>query len=487
MLFNTYIFTLVFAPASLAIFYFLRRFASPSITLAATVVMSLGFYAYWRIDYVPLLIGSILVNYALGTTILARPGTVARLSLLAAIALDLAFLGYFKYAHFAVAQANALFGAGLTDPAIVLPLAVSFYTFQQIAYLTDCYRGKIRDNNFLHYAFVVTFFPHLIAGPIVRMREISHQFSAAFTKPAIGNIAIGVVLFAIGLGKKVVIADYFGGVADPLFKAASTGPMQFAGAWTAALSYTLQLYFDFSGYSDMAIGLARMFGFRLAVNFLSPYQALDIAEFWRRWHITLSRFLRDYLYIPLGGSRRGPMRTYVNLIITMTLGGLWHGAAWTFVAWGLYHGALLSMHRAWRAWRPDQLARLPGYSLAAAGLTFFSVVAGWVLFRSSDFQTAATILRAMIRPDTISLEGQTAVLAVELGLLFCWIAPNVYSMLYPYRPALLLREQIALLRRREINYLFRFRTVEALALSSVLIVSLYQMRAVQSVFLYFMF
>jgi alginate O-acetyltransferase complex protein AlgI len=213
-----------------------------------------------------------------------------------------------------------------------MPLAVSFYTFQQIAYLVDCHRGKMHDNDPLHYVFVVTFFPHLIAGPIVRMREIAPQFSGAMVSPVLQNICVGAVLFVAGLAKKVLIADYFKGVSDPLFAVAQAGLIDTASAWVAALAYTLQLYFDFSGYSDMAVGLARMFGFRLAVNFLSPYRARNIADFWRRWNITLSRFLRDYLYVSLGGNRRGQVRLFVNLLITMTLGGLWHGASWTFVA-----------------------------------------------------------------------------------------------------------------------------------------------------------
>jgi alginate O-acetyltransferase complex protein AlgI len=435
VLFNTYLFTVVFAPLALIAFYLLRRFAQPSVALASVVVASLIFYAYWRPDYVPVLMVSIIVNYAIGTLILSNPGRTALAALWFGVTLDLAFLGYFKYAHFAVAQVNGALGYNFADPAIILPLAVSFYTFQQIAYLNDCYRGKIRDNSFLRYAFTVTFFPHLVAGPIVRMQEISHQFAGALTKPALNNLCIGLALFAVGLGKKVLIADYFGGIANPLFDSATAGQIDCIGAWTAALSYTLQLYFDFSGYSDMAIGLARMFGFRLAVNFRSPYQATSIAEFWRRWHITLSRFLRDYLYIPLGGNRKGPWRSHLNLVMTMTLGGLWHGAAWTFVAWGVYHGLLLATHRAWQSVRPDRLKAAPWYIAASGALTFLCIVIGWVLFRSPDFHTAATILVAVAHPP----------------------------------------------------YSFQFLPLEAAALSAALLVCLYQMRGTTSQFLYFMF
>jgi D-alanyl-lipoteichoic acid acyltransferase DltB (MBOAT superfamily) len=484
VLFNTYQFTVVFAPLALLAFYLLRRFAPPSAALGSVVVASLVFYAWWRPDYVPVLVASIIINYAIGTLII-RSGS--RVWLGFGVALNLGFLGYYKYASFAVAQTNAMLGFSFADPAVVLPLAVSFYTFQQIAYVVDCYRGKIHDNNFLRYAFTVTFFPHLVAGPIVRMQEISHQFSDAFKKPAINNLCIGLALFAIGLGKKVLIADYFGSIADPLFASAASGQIEFIGAWKAALSYTLQLYFDFSGYSDMAIGLARMFGFRLAVNFLSPYQSTSIADFWRRWHITLSRFLRDYLYIPLGGSRRGPLRNYLNLVITMLLGGLWHGAAWTFVAWGLYHGLMLATHRAWQSVRPDWLKTSPWYVAASAALTFLCVVIGWVLFKSPDFKTAWLILSAMAQPSEFSMQGQTDILMIEISLLFCWIAPNVYQMLYRYRPVLLLREQIPLLRTRAVAYAFNFRTAEAVVLSCVLIASLYEMHGTVSTFLYFMF
>ena len=487
MLFNTYQFTAVFAPLSLIVFYLLRRLAPPSWALASVVAASLIFYAYWRADYVPVLMVSIVINYGLGTLILSKPGSIARFALAFGVFLNLAFLGFFKYADFAVSQVNTALGYNFTDPAVVLPLAVSFYTFQQIAYVMDCYRGKIWDNNFLRYAFTVTFFPHLVAGPIVRMQEISHQFAGALTKPALNNLCVGLALFAIGLGKKVLIADYYADIANPLFAKAVTGQVDFLEAWKAALSYTLQLYFDFSGYSDMAIGLARMFGFRLAVNFLSPYQSTSIAEFWRRWHITLSRFLRDYLYVPLGGSRRGPLRNYLNLVITMTLGGLWHGAAWTFVAWGLYHGLMLATHRAWQSIRPDTLKAAPWYAAVSGALTFLCVVAGWVLFRAPDFQTAATIWAAMVHPTHLPTEGRLAILVIGVGLTFCWIVPNVYQILYRHRPALLLREQIPLLRKRAFSYSFEFRIVEAAAVSAVMMVSLYEMRGTPSTFLYFMF
>lgn len=485
MLFNTYEFTILFAPISIVSFYLARQYLGLSLALAVAIAFSLAFYAWWRVDYVPVLVASVLINYGLGTAIL---NSLAPRALLATGALlNLGFLGYFKYAGFAISQINSALQFDFKVPEIILPLAVSFYTFQQIAYLVDCYRGKIRDNSFLHYVFVVTFFPHLIAGPIVRMQEISHQFAGMARRVASSDIAVGLALFVAGLGKKVLVADYFGTIANPLYAAAVLGPISFGDAWTAALSYTLQLYFDFSGYSDMAIGLARMFGFRLAVNFLSPYQACDIADFWRRWHVTLSRFLRDYLYIPLGGNRRGELRTCINLLATMALGGLWHGTAWTFVVWGLFHGILLVLHRFWRSVRPAGFDEITGYRLLAGALTFLCVVVGWVLFRSPDFATAGRILVSMSHPAMFNVQGNTPVLAITIGLMFCWIAPNIYQVLYRYRPALLLREQIPLLRRREFSYRFGFRTAEGLAMSAVLIVALYFMQGTQSTFLYFMF
>jgi alginate O-acetyltransferase complex protein AlgI len=494
MLFNSYLFILVFLPLSLLAFYLLRQTGHLAAALTAAILTSLAFYAYWKLSYVPVLCLSILLNYLCGTLILRARNGGRGILMAVGVGANVAALGYFKYTNFIVAQVNAL-GGNIVIDRVALPLAVSFYTFQQISYLVDCYRRDLRDNNFLHYAFVVTFFPHLIAGPIVRMREIAPQFAAALRKPVLLGISAGFALFIIGLGKKVIVADYFGTIASPLFQAAATThAVDGVSAWVAALAYTLQLYFDFSGYSDMAIGIAKMFGFRLAVNFLSPYKSTSIAEFWRRWHITLSRFLRDYIYIPLGGSRAGGARTYLNLLLTMALGGLWHGAAWTFIAWGFYHGLLLCLHRLWREEvhprAPQLFERL--WPVAAL-VTFLSVVFGWVLFRAADFATAAAMLQAMLSPaamsaSTLGAHRSEAYAAIVAGLIACFLLPNSYQILMRFRLALILRGQMALLRQPgPFPYYFHFRIGEAIALSATLVGCLYLMRMNISEFLYFMF
>jgi D-alanyl-lipoteichoic acid acyltransferase DltB (MBOAT superfamily) len=298
-------------------------------------------------------------------------------------------------------------------------------------------------------------------------------------------------VFVIGLAKKVLIADHFGSIGSPLFThAQAEGSIDFSSAWIAALSYTLQLYFDFSGYSDMAIGLARMFGFRLAVNFLSPYKSASIAEFWRRWHITLSRFLRDYLYVSLGGNRKGRGRTYFNLLATMTLGGLWHGAAWTFVAWGVYHGALLALHRVWTGFAPSAWRQaIRAFRPFSIVVTFLFIVVGWVLFRSPDFQTAATILMSMAglsdgHPMDRPIEIYAAIVA---GLSVCWGLPNIYQVFYRFRPALLFANQRDMARPARPRLLARFSIVEGIILSVTVLACLYVMQTSVSEFLYFMF
>jgi alginate O-acetyltransferase complex protein AlgI len=291
---------------------------------------------------------------------------------------------------------------------IVLPLGISFFTFTQIAFLVDVRSGIAREYSFVHYLLFVTYFPHLIAGPIIHHREVMPQFAAPETyRPRGDHFAIGLTLFTIGLAKKVLLADNLAEYADAVFDAARDGERPpLIAAWAGALSYTLQLYFDFSGYSDMAVGLSLLFGIRLPFNFDSPYKARNIAEFWRRWHMTLSRFLRDYLYIPLGGNRHGPARRYVNLFVTMVLGGLWHGASWTFVAWGALHGAYLVLHHGWRRWAgraASGTGAAPAASLPALLLTFLCVVVGWVFFRAADFETARVMLLGMAGANGVSL------------------------------------------------------------------------------------
>jgi D-alanyl-lipoteichoic acid acyltransferase DltB (MBOAT superfamily) len=386
MLFNSYEYLIYFLPLSLAAFFVLGRRASWAI--GALVVASLVFYGWWNPVYLPLILASIAFNFAIGQWLRRAPDR-ARAVLAFGIGANLLLLGVFKYTDFAVRNAADLTGLPLALPHIVLPLGISFFTFTQIAYLVDVHRGKATEPSFLNYALFVSFFPHLLAGPILHHSEMMPQFaSPSNKKPQPFHLAAGLFLLAIGLVKKVCIADPLAPVAAAGFDHPES--ISALAAWLAVLAYTLQIYFDFSGYTDMALGAARMFNIQMPVNFDSPYQSTDIREFWRRWHMTLSRFLREYLYIPLGGNRHGDARTAVNVMATFLLGGLWHGAAWTFVAWGALHGLGLVCLRAWeRSGR-----RLP--RPLAWALTFLFVMVTWVFFRASSLPAAGAMLQAMI-------------------------------------------------------------------------------------------
>lgn len=408
MLFNSYGFLFLYLPVVLAGFFLLARIGKQH---AATwlAAASLFFYGWWNPAFVLLLLASILFNYVVGG-MLARSVSLKRKGLLvAAICANLGLLAYFKYANFFLGAANQLIGWDLPLRDVVLPLGISFFTFTQIAFLVDVYRGLAREFNLVHYVLFVTYFPHLIAGPVLHHKQMMPQFQRAETYKFSGDFAIlGVAMFTLGLAKKVLLADSLAEYADPVFEAAGRGqaPM-FATAWAGALAYTLQLYFDFSGYSDMAIGLSLLFGVKLPINFNSPYKALNIIEFWRCWHMTLSQFLRDYLYIALGGNRRGPLWRHVNLMVTMVLGGLWHGASWTFVAWGALHGLFLVINHGWAVFkvRLHWLSCFPAglRRLFAGGLTFLCVLVAWVLFRAERFEVAQAMLAGMLTFNGVSL------------------------------------------------------------------------------------
>ena len=386
-----------------------------------------------------------------------------------AIGLNLVLLGYFKYANFFADNLNSFAGTALPIAQVVLPLGISFFTFTQIAFLVDTYQGKVKEFNFVHYALFVTYFPHLIAGPVLHHKEMMPQFAKRnVCHINWDNVAVGLSIFVLGLAKKVLIADSLAEFATPIFSAIAAGgqPMLFE-AWIGALAYTLQLYFDFSAYSDMAIGISLMFNVRLPMNFNSPYKATSIIDFWRRWHMTLSRFLRDYLYIPLGGSRHGKFRRYFNLFITMLLGGLWHGAGWTFVVWGALHGVYLMVNHAWRGIK-EKMGWGDGGRLAKLGagaLTFLAVVVGWVFFRADSFTSAMTMLHGMAGMNGVSLpeslEGNighyfagidwvsftglhplapnfsNAILLVYaiFGFVIVWLLPNVRQLFQFYQPS----------------------------------------------------
>ena len=446
MLFNSLTFIVGFLPIVLAGYLLLGWLNARRAAIGWLVVTSLFFYGWWSPKHLPLLVASILVNFVLGRA-LARTRSGKRALLALGCAFNLGLLGYFKYSGLFVDSVNGLAGTDWEWTRLILPIGISFYTFQQIAYLVDVSRGEHPRIPLLDYCLFVTFFPQLIAGPIVHPREMLPQFSSgsAFTRVA-RNLAIGLSIFALGLGKKVIVADHLAAFVDPIFATVGAGgACTSAEAWLATLGYSFQLYFDFSGYSDMAIGLGLMFGIRLPVNFLSPYRARSIIDFWRRWHVTLSRFLRDYLYIPLGGSQRGLSRRYVNLFITMGLGGLWHGAGWNFLIWGLLHGLYLSVNHAWNALtdRSAALQRLGQTRLwapVAWTLTFLAVAVGWVFFRSPDLGSATQLLGALV-----GLQGWS--LPLPFQFLLGPLAENLAQLgvVFAREPVLPLREWVSFL------------------------------------------
>ena len=428
MLFNSYIFIFAFLPVTLLVFFLLGHAGRLQVASAWLVLMSLVFYGWWNPVYLGLIGASMVFNYQVGVALGRRTGGSAPAQRLLALGVgaDLLLLAYYKYANFFVDNWNALGGAPIGLGEIVLPLGISFFTFTQIAYLVDAYRCEAREYNPLHYALFVTYFPHLIAGPILHHSEMMPQFDkSSIYRFNVEHFTAGCVYFLMGLFKKVVIADSISAFASPVFGAAAAGgTLSAADAWGGALAYTFQLYFDFSGYSDMAVGLAMMMGVRLPLNFNSPYKATNISDFWRRWHMTLSRFLRDYLYIALGGNRRGAGRRYVNLFLTMLLGGLWHGAGWTFVIWGLMNGIGIVLVRL----TPWQMPLL-----AARAVTFTSATILWVWFRAVSVPDAWRMTGTMLGRDgftaLLPLPEKPMLLVMTGALLFAWLVPNSQKLL----------------------------------------------------------
>ena len=392
MLFNSYVFIFLFLPITFFVYFYLNKKHLTEVSKGFLVFASLFFYSWWNIAYLPLILVSMLVNYIIGRQLSAynrkNKYYSNKVILTVGIIFNLGLLGYFKYADFFISNYNMVLDTHVSLLHLALPLAISFYTFQQIAYLVDSYRRETKEYDFLNYAIFVTFFPQLIAGPIVHHAEMMPQFSNTRNKiKNYRNIAIGLFIFSIGLFKKVVIADTFALWATKGFDVAEK--LDMVQAWITSISYTFQLYFDFSGYTDMAIGIALLFNIKLPINFNSPYKATSIQDFWRRWHMTLSRFLKDYLYIPFGGNRKGETRTYVNLFATFLLGGIWHGAGWTFVLWGALHGLALMIHRLW------QKLGYQMHTYLAWFITFNFVNVTWVFFRAKDFDDAMKVLHGM--------------------------------------------------------------------------------------------
>jgi len=400
MLFNSYEFIFVYLPITFFIYFYLNHKKLTEGSKGFLVVSSLFFYSWWNISYLPIILLSMFFNYTIGSYLSkctdANKYIFSKLILIFGIVANILLLGYFKYTDFFIENINLVFDSDIGLLHLVLPLAISFFTFQQIAFLVDSYKQEIKEYSFLNYAVFVTFFPQLIAGPIVHHKEMMPQFANIRSKVInYKNISMGLFIFSIGLFKKVVIADTFAVWATTGFDTATT--LNLFEAWATSLSYTFQLYFDFSGYTDMAIGLALLFNIKLPINFNSPYKSINIQDFWRRWHITLSRFLRDYIYIPLGGNRKGNIRTYYNLMATFILGGIWHGAGWNFLFWGFLHGLALVVYKVWSSY---------GFKLwtwLSWLITFNFINITWIFFRAQNWDDAMKVLGSMFSLNNIVL------------------------------------------------------------------------------------
>jgi D-alanyl-lipoteichoic acid acyltransferase DltB (MBOAT superfamily) len=467
MLFSSWNFLVYFLPVTVGIFYLI-----PSPLQVARkswlILASFFFYGYWKVEYVPLLMLSIVVNYAVAESMI-RSARHARAILIAGVSLNLLLLGYFKYTNFAVHFLSHVVQRDLGHFNIILPLAISFFTFTQISYLVDVSRDRRLHYRFFDYTLFVVLFPHLIAGPIVRHWEIMPQFVDRELKASRDNFGVGLALFLFGLFKKY-LADLAAPYADAVYNgAAHHAVISTFDAWIGTLAFALQIYFDFSAYSDMAIGLARLFGVKFPSNFDSPYRATSVIVFWERWHRTLTRFLREYVYYSLGGNRRGHARQILNIMATMLLSGLWHGAGWTYVLWGGLHGAFIVINHQWRLWAERMKWNFDHglYRGASVVFTFIVVSLTWTFFRASSVPAAGNVLAPMLAIDGISLPEQlfspggfrdrflaplglrfvdTAALEIKhyntaletiAALLFvCWALPNTQQVLGKYEPIL---------------------------------------------------
>lgn len=399
MLFNSYIFLLAFGPITIILYRILQRLGFYRVSLSFLIIASLCFYGYQKPPYALLLIGSILTNYGIYLILSKIPEESKRIRkpiMVTGIVLNLALLFYFKYMNFFITNINAVFGSSFSLMNIVLPLGISFYTFQQISFVIDSYNMETKGYTFLEYALFVSFFPQLIAGPIVLHNELIPQFresqikASASTKYMFKKVWEGIQFFIIGLSKKLLIADFLGRGVD--WGYSNIASLNTLSSIFLILAYTLQIYFDFSGYCDMAIGLGKMIGFDITDNFNSPYKALSITEFWKRWHITLTRFLTKYLYIPLGGNRKGKRRTLINVFLVFLISGLWHGANWTFIFWGAIHGIMMVIERILTA---DKLNKLP--KPVRFIYTFAFVNIAWVFFRANGFGDVLNIFKQIFR------------------------------------------------------------------------------------------
>ena len=420
MLFNSFEFIFLFLPIVFFIYFYLNKKKLVTTSKIFLVLSSLFFYSWWNIVYLPLILLSMIFNFTIGKLILKNKESefLSKKRLLSiGIIINVSLLGYFKYADFFIKNTNFFFNFEFAELKLALPLAISFFTLQQVAYLIETFRGKVKENSFLNYGVFVTFFPQLISGPIVYHREIMGQFTLIKNKIVnTDNISLGLLIFSIGFFKKVVIADTFAIWASDGFD--NPEILTFYKSWVTTLSYTFQIYFDFSGYTDMALGIALLFIIKLPINFNSPYKATNIQDFWRRWHITLSRFLRDYIYIPLGGSRQSSLKTYSNLILTFIIGGLWHGAGWTFLFWGFLHGIGLVVHRIW------SVVGFKLNSIISWIITFNFINFTFVFFRAEEWNDATTILNKMLKFGVIEEINLTEVLLIASSFLLVLLFKN---------------------------------------------------------------
>ena len=435
MLFNSVVFLIFFFPITLGLFYFLNRYSQEKLILVFLIIFSLIFYGYWEFLYCSLLIGSILFNYILGRYLAYQKLNLSK-SLyplyILVITINLCILAIFKYLDFVIFNINLLFDIGLENQKIELPLAISFFTFQQIAFITSVYKGEVKNFKFLKYFLFVSFFPQLIAGPIVRFQEFSPQLLSNWKlNRNIRNILIGLTVFSIGMFKKIILADNLAAIADPIFLSLGSGELPSTiSAWIGLTAFSFQIYFDFSGYSDMAIGLALCFGIALPDNFLSPYKSISLQSFWRHWHITLSRFLRDHIYIALGGNRKRKSSTIFNISITMILGGLWHGASWNFILWGAYHGTLLVIEKYILISKISNSSIM--HKIIFIPIIFILVTIGWIPFRCPDFQSTLIMFKVLSGQNGNHLaNNQNIIIPIFFliaSFLIVWLLPNTKSI-----------------------------------------------------------
>ena len=418
MVFSSYVFLLAFLPVVLVFYYLFSLLKNSLWQRLFLVAASLFFYGYYNVKYLWLILASIAVNYLLALAIQRSEGKKSRAFLILGILFNIGLIGYFKYYDFFISNINSLFRCSFTLRHILLPLGISFFTFQQLSFLVSVYKKEEMVERLRDYCLFVTFFPQLVAGPIVLYSEMIPQFKDEQRRYFHAeNFAAGLFMFALGLFKKAVIADTLAVFADNGF---SMTNLSFSAGWVTSLSYTLQIYFDFSGYSDMAIGLGRMFNIDLPINFFSPYCSESVSVFWRRWHITLGRALRTYIYFPLGGSRKGSFRTCFNLFLTFFVSGLWHGAAWTFVLWGCLHGTAVVLERIFQ----KQLNRV-SRGIRVSG-TFFLVNAIFVLFRSESIAQAGEVYRGMLNYGNLGLDQLDAVTGLIGGINFPGVVDYAY-------------------------------------------------------------